>query len=76
MALSVDEPVHFSRPSIDVLFESAADLYREQLLGIILTGASQDGAEGARLAGSRRWRHHGSSTATMVIMNLTWPPLL
>jgi two-component system chemotaxis response regulator CheB len=46
MALSVDEPVHFSRPSIDVLFESAADQYRQQLLGIILTGASQDGADG------------------------------
>lgn len=46
MALSVDEPVHFSRPSIDVLFESAADLYRQQLLGIILTGASRDGADG------------------------------
>jgi len=46
IALSVDEPVHFSRPSIDVLFESAADLYRQQLLGIILTGASQDGADG------------------------------
>jgi len=38
--------VHFSRPSIDVLFESAADLYRQQLLGIILTGASRDGADG------------------------------
>jgi two-component system, chemotaxis family, protein-glutamate methylesterase/glutaminase len=46
MALSVDEPVHFSRPSIDVLFESASDLYRQRLLGIILTGASQDGADG------------------------------
>lgn len=46
MALSVDEPVHFSRPSIDVLFESAADLYRQQLLGILLTGASRDGAAG------------------------------
>jgi two-component system, chemotaxis family, protein-glutamate methylesterase/glutaminase len=52
MALSVDEPVHFSRPSIDVLFESASDLYREKLLGIILTGASQDGADG--LAAVRR----------------------
>ena len=46
IALSVDEPVHFSRPSIDVLFESAADLYRQRLLGVILTGASQDGAAG------------------------------
>lgn len=46
LALSADEPVHFSRPSIDVLFESAADVYGETLVAIILTGASQDGALG------------------------------
>lgn len=46
MALSVDDPVHYSRPSIDVLFESAADVYGENLLGIILTGANADGAAG------------------------------
>jgi len=46
IALSTDEPVHFSRPSIDVLFESAADVYGERLLGIILTGANEDGAAG------------------------------
>jgi two-component system chemotaxis response regulator CheB len=46
LALSIDPPVHFSRPSIDVLFESAADVYRERLLGIILTGANEDGAAG------------------------------
>jgi len=46
LALSVDEPVEYSRPSIDVLFESAADLYAERLLGIILTGGNQDGAAG------------------------------
>ncbi len=45
-ALSSDEPVMFSRPSIDVLFESAADLYGDRLLGIILTGANSDGARG------------------------------
>jgi two-component system, chemotaxis family, protein-glutamate methylesterase/glutaminase len=45
-ALSVDEPVHYSRPSIDVLFETAADLYGEHLLAVVLTGASQDGAAG------------------------------
>jgi two-component system, chemotaxis family, protein-glutamate methylesterase/glutaminase len=46
IALSTDEPVHFSRPSIDVLFESAADVYGDRLLGIILTGANADGAAG------------------------------
>jgi two-component system chemotaxis response regulator CheB len=46
LALSIDELVHFSRPSIDVLFESAADIYAERLMGIILTGANEDGAAG------------------------------
>jgi two-component system, chemotaxis family, protein-glutamate methylesterase/glutaminase len=46
LALSVDDLVHHSRPSIDVLFESAADIYRNRLLGIILTGANEDGAQG------------------------------
>jgi two-component system, chemotaxis family, protein-glutamate methylesterase/glutaminase len=46
LALSVDDLVHHSRPSIDVLFESAAEIYRERLLGIILTGANEDGAAG------------------------------
>ncbi|CAN5277454.1 chemotaxis protein CheB [soil metagenome] len=46
LALSADEPVHYSRPSIDVLFESAADVYGAGLLGIVLTGANQDGAAG------------------------------
>ncbi len=48
LSLSADELVNFSRPAIDVLFESAADIYRERLLGIILTGANQDGAIGLR----------------------------
>ena len=46
LALSTDELVHYSRPSIDVLFESAADVYGKGLLGIILTGWNQDGADG------------------------------
>jgi two-component system chemotaxis response regulator CheB len=50
-ALSNDAPVHFSRPSIDVLFDSAADIYGERLLGLILTGANQDGAEGLAAIG-------------------------
>lgn len=47
-SLSVDEPVQFSRPSISVLFESAAEVYRDQLVGIILTGTSSDGSGGMR----------------------------
>lgn len=45
-AHSLDEPVHYSRPSIDVLFETASDVYKDRLLGILLTGASADGAQG------------------------------
>jgi two-component system chemotaxis response regulator CheB len=47
-SLSVDEPVKFSRPSIDVLFESAADAFGSKLCAIVLTGANDDGAQGAR----------------------------
>lgn len=46
LALSVDEPVLYSRPSIDVLFESAAECWGERLMGVILTGANSDGARG------------------------------
>ncbi|NIE76261.1 chemotaxis protein CheB [Pantoea sp. Ap-967] len=46
LSLSQEEPVHFSRPAIDYLFTSAADTYGAGLLGILLTGANEDGAEG------------------------------
>lgn len=45
--LSVDARVEYSRPSIDVLFESAADAYREGCIGVVLTGSNADGARGA-----------------------------
>ena len=48
LSLSDDEPVLFSRPSIDVLFESAADAYGDGLIGVVLTGANSDGAKGLR----------------------------
>ncbi|MBV9283814.1 MAG: chemotaxis protein CheB [Acidimicrobiia bacterium] len=46
VSLSTDDYVRFSRPSIDVLFESVASAYGEDAVGVILTGASDDGAEG------------------------------
>jgi two-component system, chemotaxis family, protein-glutamate methylesterase/glutaminase len=45
-ALSTESPVAYARPSIDVLFESAADVYQQRLIGVILTGANRDGAQG------------------------------
>lgn len=48
LALSVDAPVLFARPSIDVLFESAADAYRDGLIGVILTGGNSDGSQGLK----------------------------
>ncbi len=47
-SLSVDDAVNFARPSIDVLMESVADVYRDKAAGIILTGANHDGAEGLK----------------------------
>ena len=54
LSLSVDPKVNFSRPSIDILFETAARAYGAKLIGVILTGANQDGA-----AGLRTVREHG-----------------
>lgn len=46
LALSVDPPVLYARPSIDVLFESAADVYGPTAIGVVMTGTSRDGAAG------------------------------
>ncbi|MES2561144.1 MAG: chemotaxis protein CheB [Pseudomonadota bacterium] len=58
LALSLDAPVHYSRPSIDVLFESAAYAFHERVIGIVLTGANADGAQGLaaiRQMGGQAW---------------------
>lgn len=47
-ALSTDERVSYARPSIDVLFESAAEVYRRAVVAVLLTGASSDGTRGAK----------------------------
>jgi two-component system chemotaxis response regulator CheB len=51
VSLSTDEPEHYARPSIDVLLETAAESYRDRCVGVVLTGANDDGARGlARVA--------------------------
>jgi len=46
LSLTVEEPVRFSRPSIDVMLTSAADTYGSAVIGVVLTGANEDGARG------------------------------
>jgi len=48
-SFSTDDRVNYCRPSVDVLFESAADVYGSKLIGIILTGANNDGAFGMKI---------------------------
>ena len=48
LSLSIDQPVKYARPSVDVLFETATYAYRENLIGIILTGANNDGSDGVK----------------------------
>ena len=56
LILSVDPPVRFSRPSIDVLFESAADTFGDRLIAVLLTGANDDGARGIKAVNVRGGR--------------------
>jgi len=46
LSLSVDPPVNWSRPSVDVLFETAVEAYRDRLVGVVMTGANKDGSMG------------------------------
>ena len=47
-SLTIDERVNFARPSIDVLFESAAEAYEDKLIGVVLTGSNNDGTKGIK----------------------------
>ena len=47
-SLTIDERVNFARPSIDVLFESAAEAYKSKLIGVVLTGSNDDGTKGMK----------------------------
>ena len=47
-SLTIDERVNYARPSIDVLFESAAEAYKNKLIGVILTGSNNDGSNGLK----------------------------
>jgi two-component system chemotaxis response regulator CheB len=47
-SLTIEEPVRFSRPSIDVMFTSAADTYGARAIGVVLTGANEDGSRGLK----------------------------
>jgi len=48
LSLTIDERVNFARPSIDLLFESAAEAYKDKLIGIVLTGSNNDGSKGVK----------------------------
>lgn len=47
-SLSIDGPVNYARPSIDVLFDTAAEVYGDYLVGVVLTGANKDGSLGLK----------------------------
>lgn len=56
LELSTEEPFRFSRPSIDVTFESAADSYGRRTIGVVMTGANDDGARGLKRIADRGGR--------------------
>jgi two-component system chemotaxis response regulator CheB len=56
LSLSVDPPVNYARPSVDVLFETAAEAFGAQLVGVLLTGAGSDGSRGLRAIQQRGGR--------------------
>ena len=71
-SLTIEEPVRYSRPSIDVMFDSAADTYGAGAIGVVLTGANEDGARGLAHIVSRGGRAlvQDPKTAEIPIMPL------
>jgi two-component system chemotaxis response regulator CheB len=69
-ALSDDAKVHYSRPSIDLLFASAADAFGPALIGVILTGANGDGAEGLAAIAAR-----GGLAVVQSLQSSDWPTM-
>lgn len=69
-ALSIDEKVHYARPSIDLLFASAADAFGPALIGVILTGANSDGAEGLAAIAAR-----GGVAVVQSLQTADWPAM-
>lgn len=69
-ALSVDAKVHYSRPCIDLLFASAADAFGPALIGVILTGANGDGAEGLAAIAAR-----GGLAVVQSLQTSDWPTM-
>ena len=64
VALSLDAPLRFSRPSIDILFESAADAFGERVVAVLLTGANDDGARGIVAVKARGGRTYVQEPST------------
>ncbi len=71
-SLSLDEPVRFSRPSIDVTFESVADAFGPDAIGVVMTGANADGSRGLRRIVDRGGRAivQDPATAEIAVMPL------
>ncbi len=70
LSLSTEAPVNFSRPSIDILFESVAVSYGERGIGILLTGANHDGAEGLK-----SMKEHGAITIVQDPLDADYPTM-
>ncbi len=69
-SLSTEEKVQFARPSLDVTMESAAEIFKSSLLGIVLTGANEDGAQGLATI-----KHYKGLTITQDLSEAEYPTM-